>query len=310
MMSRRRALRVLGLGLGVAGGMVLGRALQGWWGSGGRRGVTLYSSMDDAILRAVLEAYRVERGTSVDWLGDTEATKTTGLVERVLAERARPLADVWWSSEALGTMKLVREGVIESAGFVGQRRRAIVGKSGAEAVGDLRELASGARRVGMARPGFGTTRGHMAVVREAVGEAEYRAWVGAMKSAGVRMYDGNATVVRAVAGGEIELGLTDTDDIEAGRAQGWDVVEVGGAGAEERWSAATRAAMPTSMGVVRGARNPEGARTLVEWLGGESAGKVLCAAGTGFTALEEGVGDEARWMRVLGLVEEAVGVWG
>jgi iron(III) transport system substrate-binding protein len=272
-------------------------------GSGGPRGLTLYSSMDDAILRAVLAAYEGERQTTVAWLGDTEATKTTGLVERVLSERARPGADAWWSSEALGTMKLLREGAVESVSFVGQRRRAIVGKSGAEPVGDLRDLATGVRRVGMARPGFGTTRGHMAIVREAVGESEYRAWVGAMKAKGVRLYDGNATVV---------LGLTDTDDIEAGRAQGWDVVEIGGMSADERWAAATRAAMPTSMGIVRGARNPEGARALLEWLGGESASKVLFAAGTGFTPLdvERGVGDEARWARVLDHVDEAVGAWG
>ena len=66
--------------------------------------VTLYSSIDGTILREVVAAYEAETGVTVNVLGDTEATKTTGLVERVLAERDRPRADAWWSSEPFGTL--------------------------------------------------------------------------------------------------------------------------------------------------------------------------------------------------------------
>jgi iron(III) transport system substrate-binding protein len=62
--------------------------------------VVLYSSVDDFLLREVVAAFEAESGVRVRLVGDTEATKTTGLVERLLAERGRPREDVWWSSRA------------------------------------------------------------------------------------------------------------------------------------------------------------------------------------------------------------------
>src|SRR5690606_18522089 len=54
-----------------------------------------------------------QSGVRVNIVGDTEATKTTGLVERILAEQQRPRGDVWWSSEALGSVRLAEAGALE-----------------------------------------------------------------------------------------------------------------------------------------------------------------------------------------------------
>ncbi len=75
--------------------------------------VVLYSSVDDGVIRPLLAEFEKRKGGGFKVLlvGDTEATKTTGLVQRMLAEKDRPQADVWWSSEALGTVRLAKAGL-------------------------------------------------------------------------------------------------------------------------------------------------------------------------------------------------------
>ena len=45
---------------------------------------------------------------------DVEAAKTTGLVNRLIAEKDRPQADVFWSGEFAQTIKLKEEGVVSA----------------------------------------------------------------------------------------------------------------------------------------------------------------------------------------------------
>lgn len=282
--------------------------------SGCRRGtkgrIVLYSSIDDALLKPMLAAFESESNLAVDWVGDTEATKTTGLVERILAERARPRADVWWSSEPLGTMRLLREGALTAPTLGPTRARLIVGRPNTTPIADLRQLTSfPSGRVGMARPEFGTTRAHLAIALDELGEAEFDAWCRAMRKV-VRLYDGNAAVVRGLAAGEIDVGLTDSDDVEAGRAQGWNVAAIAEPGtadshAEAPWFAATRPVLPTSAGLIAG--GPNNGRALLEWIASPNARAMMTATGTGFT--QTPAGDVERWMRIAGRVEPALAIW-
>lgn len=211
--------------------------------------MVLYSSVDDFVLREVVEAFEADAGVRVRLLGDTEATKTTGLVERLVAERDEPRADVWWSSEPFGTIRLRGLGVLEPAGLkpppvlepawrqqidaadgswfgFALRARVLVARDGrfqtAEPPSRLRELCDARYRgrVGIARPRYGTTRGHMGALLARYGEPVFRGWLLAMRDNGLRVYDGNSTIVRAVSEGEIDLGLTDTDDVWAGQRNG------------------------------------------------------------------------------------------
>ncbi len=264
--------------------------------------VVLYSSVDDYVLREVITDFERETDIEVLLVGDTEATKTTGLVTRLLAEKDDPRADVWWSSEPFGTMKLAREGVLDpaTAGVLGDRRaewpatlvsedRSWVGiAQRARCFGystarvpepptALHELTrpEWRGRVGIARPQFGTTRGHMALLCEAWGPTAFERWLIAMRDNGLRVYDGNATVVRKIAEGEIDVGLTDTDDVYVAWRNGW---EIGLAferldaddmsaprGFDPTWSPGALV-IPNTVSLVRGGPNPEPARRLVEYL--------------------------------------------
>jgi iron(III) transport system substrate-binding protein len=61
--------------------------------------VIVYTSVDQVYSEPVFRAFEKERGVKVLPVYDVEATKTTGLVNRLIAEKARPQADVFWSVE-------------------------------------------------------------------------------------------------------------------------------------------------------------------------------------------------------------------
>jgi len=268
--------------------------------------VVLYTSTDDAFARAVVEAFETETGVRVELVGDTEATKTTGLVTRLQAEAGSPRCDVWWSSEPLGTILLAESGVLEPGGMEGtvpadwpdelvgdgwdwvgfaERGRVFVYATDRveEPPTTLAELTGPAwrGRVGMARPQFGTTRGHMALLHARWGEARFSDWLGAMRENGVRLYDGNARVVRAVYEGEIDAGLTDTDDVWVAIANGWPVGMTWDAapdGADGRWPSPGPTTIPNTVGIIRGGPNPEHARTLAAFLVSERVERLLAAS--------------------------------
>jgi iron(III) transport system substrate-binding protein len=256
--------------------------------------VVLYSSVDDILLRQIVDAFVDETGIEVRLVGDNEAVKTTGLVQRLVAERDRPGADVWWSSEPFGTIRLAEEGLLEpyesaSAeasieggwpeeyrgdawyGFALRSRVIAYAKGRVDAPPtSILEFVDPAwkGRVGMARPGFGTTRGHMGVLVTRWGEDGLAAWLEAMKANGLRLYDGNASVVRAIRLGEIDAGLADSDDVWAAQRNGWDVgmaLEASGVGGGQLRSTGP-ILLPNTVALVRGGPNPDNARRLMDFI--------------------------------------------
>jgi len=78
------------------------------------RKVILYCSVDQVIAEPIIAEF--ERLTGIDVLPrfDTEASKTVGLVQRIRAEAASPIADVFWSNEIFHTIRLARESLLAS----------------------------------------------------------------------------------------------------------------------------------------------------------------------------------------------------
>lgn len=212
---------VLMISINLPGARQAGKALQQF---------TLYCSADAHIAEPIIRAHEAQSGVRVQMLGDTEATKTFGLVERLRAERDNPRADVFWSSEPFGTIALAREGVVQpDIQYFAARARVVVYNTQRVAQSDLPKTMHDLLdeqfrgRLVMARPAFGTTRGHMGLLVVEWGEDETRTFLRALKANGVRLVDGNAAVVRAVAAGEADVGLTDTDDVYGAQREGLPV---------------------------------------------------------------------------------------
>jgi len=262
--------------------------------------VVLYTSSDMHITRPIVNAFTQKTGIKVRIVGDTEATKTTGLVERLLAEKDAPKADVWWSNEALGTILLSKTGILSPSiskaevdfkegwpaglraldktwyGFA-ERARVIAYNTNrvtkANAPTKLRDLLNApfASRIGMARPQFGTTRTHIAAIVAIHGQEEARDFFGKLRAHGVRLYEGNSAVVQALSTGEIDVGLTDTDDVVAGKRNKWPV-EMSFEGLDKPGvkvtglKAAGTIVIPNTVGIVRGGPHPNEALRLMNYL--------------------------------------------
>ncbi len=365
--------RIVGLMGGVV--MVVVAAMVVWGcgrdGGGGRDGgreVVVYCSADAPVARPVLDAFTNKTGIKVRAVYDTEATKTTGLVNRLIAEHEQgksgpDACDVWWSSEPFGTIRLSRLGVLaeytsasaaKDFESVGGYPRALRGKNGdwyamamrrrvviyntkyvtvAEAPRHLRDLteAKWKGRVGMARPQFGTTRGHMAELYGAGGQdgAVFRGWLRALAGNDVRLMDGNATVARAVGSGTLYVGLVDNDDAAEAKKNGWPVA-IAPADEElvESKSSviAARAPMPmmktpNTVAVVAGGAHADEAHELVDFLLSADGQKMLRDGEMGAEVLHPALTPDAwrkkspwfeqtNYERIADDVEAAMGVCG
>lgn len=295
------------------------------------RQVVVYCSADAPVARPIFEAFEKKTGIKVQAVFDTEATKTTGLVNRLLSEHEQGSkgggggCDVWWSSEPFGSIRLAKAGVLEKItmpraeqawadsggwprelraadgtwyGFA-RRLRVIIYNTkhvkADELPRHLRDLSNPAwkGRVGMARPQFGTTRGHMAAIHSLDDGRSLRTWLTAMVGNDLRLYDGNASVARAVGSGEMWLALTDSDDAIIGRGNGWPVdyvtvsdvcmepwsirdaaAGVGGAGGRAPYPE-TPLQPPSSVGLVKGVANLAEANELIEFLLSDEAAELL-----------------------------------
>jgi iron(III) transport system substrate-binding protein len=272
--------------------------------------VVLYVSADEHIAREVIARFEKQSGISVKVVGDTEAKKTTGLVERLRGEKANPQADVFWSSEIVQTIELAAEGVLTEhlsdatrdwprEWRDGQRRwfafaarpRVIVFAPErvpeGERPGTWLDLARSTwrGRIAIADPRFGTTGTHLGVMRwhwdREVMPGYFRAWAEGLAANDVRVLpSGNAGVVEAVASGEADVGLTDADDVWAAQARGLKVDLIYPSHAPLNSEGDTPAdhgtlLIPNTVARVTGGPNPESARLLVDFLLSEEVERLL-----------------------------------
>ncbi len=213
--------------------------------------VILYCAQDQTYAEPLLKQFGQETGIKVKAVFDSEAVKTVGLANRLLAERSHPQCDVFWGNEELRTRQLAAQNVFRetngwaafghrtrriviNTNLVSLERRALLGtKDDASATGramlgapaSLLELTNAIWRgkVVFAYPQFGTTGAHFHALRQLWGEAQWLAWCRALVANQAKLVDGNSVVVKLVGRGEAAIGLTDSDDILAGQREGLPV---------------------------------------------------------------------------------------
>jgi iron(III) transport system substrate-binding protein len=251
-----------------------------------RKTVTVYVSTDRVFSEPVLREYERRSGIRVDAVYDTEETKSTGLANRLLAEKNRPQADVFWSNEPVRTLVLKSRDVLASyrspsargipaplvdpdgywTGF-SARMRVIAYNTGLvkpedapRSVFDLAD-AKWKGQVSMADPRFGSTSFHVAALYAVAGDAKMDDFFRRLKANQVQIVDGNSIVRDMVARGEVKVGLTDTDDvnvaIENGQPVAMALPDRDGLGVP---------VMPNMVSLIANAPHAEEGRKLIDYL--------------------------------------------
>lgn len=283
--------------------MILG--LLGCGGSSDQPSVVVYVSADRAVAIPVLEAFTRRTGIEVRPLFDTEATKTTGLANRIRRERERPKADVFWSSEPFAVEQLASEGLLaptlhpdladhpaawrrpDDRWFAfGGRARVLAFDPDRLSVEDRPRFWSDLAdprwrgRIAMADPRFGTTRGHvgaMAVAgRLGPDGLDFETWVeGLGRNEVLLMPGGNAATADAVVRGEVLLGLTDSDDVLALRRRGVRLEALAPRHRADGIAGGGTMLIPNAAGTVAGSGNFMAASELVAFLASAEVERML-----------------------------------
>jgi len=185
-----------------------------------------------------MKEYERRSGVRVNVVYDTEETKSTGLANRLLAETARPQADVFWSNEPVRTLVLKSRGLLAMyrspnvqgipavlvdpegywTGFSARIRviayntKLVKPEEAPQSVFDLTD-PKWRKQVAIADPRFGSTSFHVAALYAVAGDEKMDDFFRRLKANDVRIVDGNSVVRDMVARGEVKVGLTDTDDV-------------------------------------------------------------------------------------------------
>lgn len=203
-----------------------------------KRQVVVYTSVDQVYSEPLFEQFEKDTGIKVLPNYDVEASKTTGLVAKLMAEKDNPVADVFWNGEFSQTMKLKQEDVLQPyisteaqsipdnykdeegywTAFGGRARVILVNtdlmkpSEYPDSIYDFVDSQYEGYEKALAKPLFGTTATQAASLYALFGQVEALAYYQSIDDNHVRIVDGNSVVRDLVADGELAFGLTDTDD--------------------------------------------------------------------------------------------------
>ena len=248
--------------------------------------VVVYNTVDHIFSEPVLQDFERETGIRVKAVFDTEETKSTGILNRLIAEKQNPQCDVFWSGDPIRTAVLKKKGILEKhipvnaksipddfkdpdgywTGFSVRSRVLIYNKElmpdslVPQSIFDLTD-STYYEQVAFANPLFGTTTFHIAALFEQLGNTEMKLFLDDLKSNGAIIASSNGDVRRKVSRGEIWCGLTDTDDafnaILAGEPVDIVFLDQGNFGT---------LIMPNTLSLVKNSPNAANGKKLIEYL--------------------------------------------
>ena len=253
--------------------------------------VVLYSSIDETYARLVAREFEKDSGIRVDILTDSEAAKSSGLVQRLTAEKERPVADVFWSGDPLRAFKLEAAGVGQSTPSGSVRVRLVIfntklvhEKEVPQRVEDLAR-PDNARRACVANPLFGSTSMHFATILNALGRTKTESFLENFVRNGGRIVASNGEVKRRVANGEFAFGITDSDDVAVALGEGKQVGFVVPDQGPEDIGSVVIPAVPV---IIRNSPHPELATTLSTYLSSEKIQRMMAESDAEFLPAKSG----------------------
>lgn len=250
--------------------------------------VIVYTTVDQIFSEPILKDFELETGIRVRAVYDTEETKSTGVMNRLIAEKKNPQCDVFWSGDP------VRNGVLQSIGitkafqsdqtdlipahfkeidnhWIGFSARArvliynkklISADSLPQSIIDIIHPQYKAKFT-FANPLFGTTTFHVSAIFATWGDEDARQWMNALRDNELVIASSNGDVKKRVMNGEVAFGITDTDDAFEAMKESSDVdfifldQQAGGIGT---------LIMPNAISLINGAPNSGNAKLFINYL--------------------------------------------
>ncbi len=272
--------------LGIGSFTILALVVMGCW-SESEQEVFVYTALDEEFSEPIFRDFERETGVTVEDKYDVESTKTVGLVNAIIQESNRPRCDLFWNNEILHTLRLQKLGLLDTyespaassypdayrapdGAWYGLAARIRVLVVNTEVVpegqrpGSIHDLTDPKwkGKVGVAKPLFGTTATHAAVLFAVWGDEEAQDFFRRLRQ-NAQILSGNKQVALAVGRGELAFGLTDTDDAIIEKDNGMPVEIIYPDQADDGMGALF---IPNTLALIRGAKNTDVAHRLVDYL--------------------------------------------
>lgn len=248
--------------------------------------VVVYCSVDDVYARSIARTFTQKYGVVVQLVTDSEETKSTGLLNRLIAEKNRPRADVFWSGDPIRNLVLKSRGISSPyaspsavglppqfsdpdshfSGFSARCRLILFNSTLMQATDapssiaqftDLRFRGRGC----IANPLFGTTAIHAAALFQAWGDNQAKAFFEGLVSNGIKMVSSNGEVRRRVSAGEFSFGLCDSDDVNVALGEGKPVGFI--VPDQDKLGCLL---VPNAVSLIAGGPNPTGGKQFIDYL--------------------------------------------
>jgi iron(III) transport system substrate-binding protein len=270
--------------------------------------VTVYVSEDQVFSEPILKDFEQETGIEVKAVFDTEETKSTGVMNRLIAEKHNPQADVYWANEPIRAEVLKQRGIatpyhspnaadIPAAfkdaegywtGFSARARVLIINRRVQEKPTSILAYTD-PRWKGkaiIANPLFGTTTTQVATLFYLWGEGKARKFMEDLKSNGIKISTSNGESADWVAAGEAGFSLVDSDDAVNRMRQGKPVEMRCPDQGEKGFGCLI---LPNVAVLIQGAPHPENGKRLVNYLLSRETERKLAFADCAQIPLHPGV---------------------
>jgi iron(III) transport system substrate-binding protein len=270
--------------------------------------VVIYVSEDQVFSEPILKDFEKESGIQVKAVFDTEEAKSTGVMNRLLAEKNNPQADVYWANEPVRADLLRQQGISASfkpanaglianqfkdpqgywTGFSARARLLVVNRTAKTRPSGILAYVDPQRKgkAVIANPLFGTTTAQMAALFSLWGDEKGKQFLSGLRTNQVKLSTSNGESADFVASGEFEFALVDSDDAvdRLRRGKPIDIVypdqEEGEAGV---------LILPNAVALIRNGPNPENGKKLMEYLVSKESEQKLAFADCAQIPLNPGV---------------------
>ncbi len=281
------------------------------------RAVVVYVSEDQIFSEPVLKDFETETGIQIMPVYDTEEAKSTGTMNRLIAEKNNPQADVYWANEPIRAEVLKQRGIITPyvsanardipdvfkdpegywTGFSARARVFVVNSRVANPPQSISAYTDPhwKGKAVIANPLFGTTTTQMAALFTLWGDERAKAFMQDMKLNQTKISTDNGESADLVASGEFDFSLVDSDDAVNRIRQGKAIKMVYPDQGQEDIGALI---VPNAVLLVKGAPHPDKARKLIDYLLSRETERKLAFADCAQIPLHAGVKTPSEVKRI------------
>lgn len=248
--------------------------------------VVVFTALDQVFSEPILQDFEKATGITVKAVYDIEATKTTGLVNRLIAEKKNPQCDVFWNNEVIKSIILKRKGILTPyvspasrdipvhfkdkdgywTGFAARARVLVINTDlvdrhqQPDSIFSLTD-SKWKGKIAIANPLFGTTSTHVAALFACLGKNRAQQFFKDLKKNQIKIVDGNSVVKDRVGAGELKAGFTDTDDVGMGLISGMPLMAV----YPDKRGMGTLL-IPNTVSLIANCPNPNEGKKLIDYL--------------------------------------------